>query len=301
MCIIASIPSQSIIEKSTLKRCWENNPHGGGFMYTDGKKVQVVKEMSSFKRYWKEFLRLREEFPQSTFVCHFRISTHGKINEDNCHPFLVNDKLGFVHNGIIRNAPISSDYSDTYMFNETILKNLPNNFQSNLAIMSLVREYIGSGSKLCFLSNDNKVTYVNKEAGQFDNNGVWFSNGGYKEFKYYDAGGTKVTHYNNSGWVTQNSKQSSMGFASAVIPNVSQNAKVGSKFKDINWDKKLKTDKLDNDVVVVAKSSYADRYDYQKSYEQKCGFCDKALKGYVENQNGFCFSCEDRYSREWSL
>ncbi len=39
MCIIAAIPQGQQITKGTLKRCWENNPHGGGFMYSDGSKV----------------------------------------------------------------------------------------------------------------------------------------------------------------------------------------------------------------------------------------------------------------------
>jgi glutamine amidotransferase len=301
MCIISAIPSNKQISKSTLKRCWENNPHGGGFMYTDGKKVFVYKEMTSFKRYFREFIAKREQYPQSSFVCHFRISTHGKINEENCHPFLVNDKLGFVHNGIIRNAPISNDYSDTNMFNRTILQQLPSNFLSNDAMVSLITDYIGSGSKLAFLDKDNNISIINEKAGQWDENGVWFSNGGYKETKYYDAGGTRVGTYGttwgggtNKVYYGSNVKQSSMGFASSVIPNISGNKNVGSKFKDIQWEEKLKN-KVDNDVVELAKSSYGDKY------ALKCVWCDSSLSTYYEKNNECCTKCEDRYSRDWML
>jgi len=305
MCIIASIKSKQQISKATLKRCWENNPHGGGFMFTDGKKVHTHKEMNSFKRYYNAFLEKRQQHPNSNFVCHFRISTHGKINDTNCHPFNVNDRLAFVHNGIIRNAPISIEYSDTYMFNTTILQNLPTNFTTNVSILTLLKEYIGSGSKLCFLSSDNKLTYVNESLGQTDENGVWFSNGGYKEVKYYDAGGVRVGTYGqsyggntnskvNNYYYGSNYKQSSMGFASAVIPNISENKNVGSKIDNIDWNNRLKNDKkIESDVITASKKYF--------SYEDNCTFCDKILSSYTEKNNGVCFRCEDKYTNEFSL
>lgn len=291
MCIIVSIPQNKQINKATLKRCWDNNPHGGGFMFTDGKKVHTYKEMSSFKRYWKEFLNKRQQYTESTFVCHFRISTHGKINDTNCHPFLVNDKLGFVHNGIIRNAPISPDYSDTYMFNATILRNLPKDFIKNVSILSLIKEYIGSGSKLCFLESDNKVTFINESSGIWDN-GIWYSNGGYKEHKYYDAGGTRV--YSNSN-VIGTAKQSTIGFGSSVLYNTSTK-KETSKFKKFDFQESLKKDKIDTNVIDYVNSRWGNKY----TYDEHCGFCDKILTTYSEKSNGYCKHCEDRYA-EWSF
>ncbi len=191
MCIIAAIPQGQQITKGTLKRCWENNPHGGGFMYSDGSKVIVYKEMVSFKKYWKAFHQAKTTYTNSSFVCHFRISTHGKINETNCHPFLVNKGLGFAHNGIIYNAPKSDNFSDTYMFNEAILKMLPNTFLTNTAMVSMIQHYIGTGSKLAFLNTKNEITIINESAGVWDD-GVWYSNSGYKATKYFDFGGTKV-------------------------------------------------------------------------------------------------------------
>ena len=268
MCIIAAIPSNQQVTKSTLRRCWENNPHGGGFMFTDGKKVQTFKEMSSFKRYWKAFTDAKSNNPESAFVCHFRISTHGRINETNCHPFLVNSKLGFAHNGIIRNAPVHDDYSDTYMFNEHILKPLADGFLNNAAIVSLIKEYIGSGSKLAFLSSDNKITLINEKAGEWSD-GVWYSNGGYKEPKYYDAGGTRISTdaYSGGGWYGSNYKgqatQGRFGFASAVV-------------------------KEEKKAPVF--SSYADRY------SQSCVMCGCKLHTYKEKHEELCTRCVDKYS-----
>jgi hypothetical protein len=291
MCIIAAIPQGKQISKATLKRCWENNQHGGGFMYSDGNKIIIYKELTSFKRYYRAFIEAKEKYSKSAFVCHFRISTHGKINEDNCHPFHVYDKLGFCHNGIIRNAPTSNNYSDTFMFNETILKMMPKNFLSNPSIMVLIQEYIGSGSKLCFLSSDSKLTFVNEKAGYWDK-GVWYSNGGYKEVKYYDRGGTRVGTYGTTYGTNWN--QGSIGFASAVIPNVAKKSEP-KKVVDIDWDIRLKSDRIDSEVIDIAKSKEADYF----AYNSRCAFCDKIVETYYEKQNECCMKCEDRYSNEW--
>lgn len=271
MCIIAAIPSKQQVSKATLRRCWENNPHGGGFMYTDGKRVQIFKEMSSFKRYWKAFVDAKDKFPESAFVCHFRISTHGKINETNCHPFHVNNKLGFAHNGIIRNAPCHDDYSDTFMFNEHILKPLPDGFLSNSAITSLIKEYIGSGSKLAFLSSANQITLINEKAGEWSD-GVWFSNGGYKEPKYYDAGGTRISTdaYSNSSWYSK--RESSDSYSQGRIGFVTASKKQTE-------EKKAPT-----------LAGFADRY------KKHCIMCGCKLGTYKEKQEELCTRCVDKYS-----
>ncbi len=217
MCIIAAIPAGQNVTKETLKKCWENNPHGGGFMYNDGRKVITFKEMFSFKRYWKAFTEAKQNNANSSFVCHFRISTHGKINETNCHPFLVTKNLGFAHNGIIYSAPISNDYSDTYMFNESVLKNLPHGFLNNPAIVNLIKGYIGTGNKLAFLNEQGHITIVNEKQGVWDS-GVWYSNHGYKQTSYFDCGGTTKsstgTVYSGSVYDNAGKKNYSGGYPS---------------------------------------------------------------------------------------
>jgi hypothetical protein len=306
MCIIAAIPNHKTISKETLQRCWDNNPHGGGFTYTDGKKVHVMKEMISFKQYWRKFTQKREEFPLSSFICHFRISTHGKINEENCHPFKVNDELSFCHNGVIRNSPLSEDYSDTVMFNVTILKNLPEDFIYNKATKTLIREYIGGGSKLSFLTWNNELHFINEEAGTWDD-GIWYSNNGYKSFGYFDRGGVKVTSIDSSELPKNgNSKivystyekkavQKTLGFASAAFPPIYEKKKE-SKIQNINWNERLKGVKtIEADVVGLSTERI-----YQ-SYARQCIFCDNYLYTYYEKTNLCCNSCSDKHERDFRL
>lgn len=190
MCIAILNEPNKVIDYNTLQTCWNSNRDGAGMLYIQDGKLKVHKEMDSFNKFYDAYLRIRQNDLTKKIVLHFRISTHGKVNKTNCHPFLVNDDLGFVHNGIISGLPYSGDYSDTFMFNKHILKNMPKDFLAHKGIISMMEDFI-SYSKLVFLDAENNSTIVNEEKGIWDD-GNWFSNGTYKDYGYYDVGGQKV-------------------------------------------------------------------------------------------------------------
>lgn len=293
MCIIAAIPTGKEVSKETLERCWKNNPQGGGFAYIENQKIQIVKELKSFKRFYQKYEEAKFSNPESSFIVHFRISTHGKVNEANCHPFYVNDKLAFAHNGIISNAPESKNFSDTVMFNESILKALPDGFIHQNHFKELIKAYIGYGSKLAFLDINNNIHLINEKAGVWDD-GIWWSNGGYKQSHYYDYGGQKRDYKPTGGQnYSKASYQPSLGFASATFPRETIDS---SKFNDKVADRmnmplgRLKTDNLShlNDGI-------------NNKYLSYCPMCDEPLQSYNERMNGVCRKCTDKYSVEWAL
>ena len=192
MCIAILNKKEATLKRELLKNCWDNNGDGAGLLYIDNKKqMKTFKELKSFEVFYQEYSRVKKSYGKRNIVIHFRISTHGKIDETNCHPFLVNDNLGFVHNGMIYDVPTSKDYSDTYMFNEVVLKNFTEGFEYNEIILDMLEGFIG-GSKLVFLNSNNDFAIVNEKAGHWAN-GCWFSNGSYKYVSnYVDYGGTKV-------------------------------------------------------------------------------------------------------------
>jgi predicted glutamine amidotransferase len=192
MCIAILNKKEATLKRELLKNCWDNNGDGAGLLYIDNKKqMKTFKELKSFEVFYQEYSRVKKSYGKRNIVIHFRISTHGKIDETNCHPFLVNDNLGFVHNGMIYDVPTSKDYSDTYMFNEVVLKNFTEGFEYNEIILDMLEGFIGS-SKLVFLNSNNEYAIVNEKAGHWAN-GCWFSNGSYKYVSnYVDYGGTKV-------------------------------------------------------------------------------------------------------------
>lgn len=192
MCIAILNTKQTTLKKQLLRNCWENNGDGAGMLFINNdNKLETFKEMNSFENFYNKYIDVRKNYGKRNIVLHFRISTHGKVNETNCHPFTVNDSIGFVHNGMIYDVPTSADYSDTYMFNEEILKNLKPGFEYNETILDMLGTFIGSGSKLVFLNDEDDWFIVNEAAGHW-NLGCWFSNGSYKQVNdWVDFGGIK--------------------------------------------------------------------------------------------------------------
>jgi hypothetical protein len=192
MCIAILNTKQTTLKKQLLKNCWENNGDGAGMLFINNdNKLETFKEMKSFDNFYDKYIDVRKNYGKRNIVLHFRISTHGKVNETNCHPFNISDKIGFVHNGMIYDVPTSADYSDTYMFNEEVLKNLKPGFEYNETILDMLETFIGSGSKLVFLNDDDDFFIVNETAGHW-NLGCWFSNSSYKQVNdWVDFGGIK--------------------------------------------------------------------------------------------------------------
>lgn len=192
MCIAILNTKGTTLKKDLLRNCWENNGDGAGMLYIDNEdNLCVIKEMSNFNNFYNNYIDVKRKYGRKNIVLHFRISTHGKVNETNCHPFITNDEVGFVHNGMIWDVPTSPDYSDTYMFNETILKSFKSGFETNEVILDMLELYIGSGSKLVFLNKDDEYSIVNEKAGHWFL-GCWFSNTSYQQVNsWVDYGGVR--------------------------------------------------------------------------------------------------------------
>jgi len=194
MCVIAIQPKGNVISKQELQNCWDNNGHGGGIMYSDNGKIIVKKEMKSFDKFY-EYVQEGTKL-DSSVVIHFRIATSGGINEYNCHPFKIHKNLYFCHNGILDiNVPQASKENDTQIFNNALMKPLPYNFYKNQAIMNLLEFTIGSGNKFAFLDDKGDYFILNEKAGEWSEDGAWFSNTSYKKAKSYGYGS-----YFNSDW-----------------------------------------------------------------------------------------------------
>lgn len=256
MCIAILNTKGVTLKRELLNNCWKNNGDGAGMLYAKDGQMQVFKEMKSFDNFYNEYLRVRKEVSKQNIVLHFRISTHGKVNETNCHPFLVSNQLGFVHNGMIYDVPTSPDYSDTYMFNEEVLKNLKEDFEYNETMLDMLESFIGMGSKLVFLNSDDDFAIVNEKAGHW-NMECWFSNNSYKQVNdWVDYGGKKV-------------KKSSMGYSSFGTYNSFSHSK--------------STD--------ISKTSFGFHDDWHN--EHCCEQCDIMLYGINEINRGLCEWCHE--------
>ena len=204
MCIAILQKAGEQLSEETFYQCWERNPDGAGLMFAKGGEIRIYKEIDSVDKFYKTYKRLvKSEAKGRDMVIHFRIATHGSVIKDNCHPFRINERIAFVHNGIIRNVSTARyiDASDTRVFAKEVLSELPDGFETCQATMRLVEEFIGH-SKLILLDNKGNTSIANEHMGQWVD-GIWFSNGshvchapvkGYGMGKWVkNASGTKST------------------------------------------------------------------------------------------------------------
>jgi len=189
MCIAISKPEGIQIFPEVLETCFESNPDGAGFAYSDENgKVVIQKGFFTIE----EFLEAYKEHEMKQCLIHFRIKTHGHISEENCHPFLVNDHIAMIHNGVIHGYGYSNK-SDTADFVETTVKPLVEDFGEDILkhprIIKMIEKYIGY-SKLMFLNTQTKEFIIHNEDSCNENSGVIFSNYSWQK-SYFPSRSTK--------------------------------------------------------------------------------------------------------------
>lgn len=176
MCVAIYKPAGKVITDAVLFDCYKTNSDGAGFACIDSDgKIFVYKTMV-YTEFLDKYKTYAEKLPTSPFIIHFRIATHGKVDTFNCHPFIINNEMAFIHNGVIRDVPACPDKlkSDTQIFNEQVLQVLPPNWETNAGIKTLIEKFI-FGSKLAVLHVNGTVTLFNEKSGTWED-GVWFSN-----------------------------------------------------------------------------------------------------------------------------
>jgi predicted glutamine amidotransferase len=189
MCIcILNTKKAGALTASELKNSWDNNNMGAGLLWVENNRLNVFKSYD-YGTFTDMYYEIRERNKVGNIVLHYRISTSGFKGEHNLHPFLVNDKLGFVHNGVISGLG-NKDFSDTYEFND-MLKKFKHDFLKCEMTRYLISKHIGY-SKLVFLDINDKYTIINEEDGHWKNDN-WYSNTSYESYNdYVWAGNTKV-------------------------------------------------------------------------------------------------------------
>lgn len=208
MCIIiAKQQGVTFPNKKILQTCFLNNPHGAGFMWSDGKQVFYKKGYMTFTKFYKDLREIREKYGDNIpYVLHFRIATQGGINARCCHPFPISSNMldlevlngecdvALAHNGIISSCSngyqVTITYSDTMKFITDYASLIINDYQYyNDKDKCKLLERIAD-SRLAILSKDKHIEILGK--GWVKDNGILYSNTSYipytyKYSKYYIA------------------------------------------------------------------------------------------------------------------
>jgi len=189
MCLIIHKPANKQLDPGLIKDTYTGNSDGFGLMFAEGGTVAVHKILP---KNWTDCLDLYKQFEDRELAVHFRLRTHGNIDQSQAHPYEVFNRnngdpvdLYLMHNGILSEPPeFFKEKSDTWHFIEYILRPMLDHFWRRYGTDPLDDFYVkealeslaGSHNKLLLMDHEGKVTILNKQAGQ-DKDGLWLSNG----------------------------------------------------------------------------------------------------------------------------
>lgn len=177
MCLLISQPQDVTLEEDALRDFYDHNKDGFGAVYLDGDKVEVLKVLGDVDHVVDMY---NKHLAGKKAVIHFRMKTHGDIDENNVHPYVViKDKLWMSHNGVLRcSNPADNSMSDTWhiikYFLNPILRQRPE-FLNDNHWQTMLGSMIGDSNKFAFMDSDGEVTIINKSAG-VEHFGCWLSN-----------------------------------------------------------------------------------------------------------------------------
>lgn len=176
MCVIIDKPAGITMPDEMVMAAAEKNPDGWGVMWinpADGKMKSKKGLFTSRYLAGSEFLKLYNQFKNIHAIFHLRVRTHGRISEENCHPFQICNEeehgtdLMFMHNGTITcvDDKVNPDgKSDTNFFNEQFL--IPvlrgNPEAIFLEPMQVMIDSIIGASRLLFLNGDGRIVRLGR-------------------------------------------------------------------------------------------------------------------------------------------
>jgi len=203
MCLITFMPDDRTISYEHASRAAINNPDGFGFAIHASSHIITDRDMD-FEKLWQRFTDARKTYTGPALF-HFRITTHGATNTENCHPFQVgDDSLSFIaHNGILPLAmPVNETRSDTRLFAELVLPACGGVGRLDDDKFFKELEAWSRGSKMVlFTANlDAKFAwYIVNEKDGYWVDGCWYSNTSYKSYAYFSP---KYSHMygDKYGW-----------------------------------------------------------------------------------------------------
>jgi hypothetical protein len=192
MCIAIYKPAGKIIDKETLFTCWCGNSHGAGIAYVKDGALHIIKGLMTFGEFYKAYKEYSINKYQA--LIHFRMATHGARDRLNTHPFEVTPELALIHNGIISTIRCTDQrMSDTYHFAKFMKQVVNNNrlaWRNPEIKREIELEILHSYNKVAFLHANGTFEIYNR-GGWIEENGVLYSNGGFRFRNYYSSSTTR--------------------------------------------------------------------------------------------------------------
>jgi glutamine amidotransferase len=211
MCIAIVKKAGVSIPEDHLYNGWLANDDGAGFCCIDENGEFIIHKSMTWLGFIDKYRDAVENYGDtSDFLIHFRITSKGATNLDNCHPFQVDRDRVIMHNGTITNLeiPKGDSRSDTRVFAEDWLPSLPENWEDNEIIQLLIESFIG-WSKVCLLHRTKGIYIFNEKSGHWFE-GNWYSNSSYEPKKVYNFPARRADeewdYYSTGFWSNKDKK-----------------------------------------------------------------------------------------------
>jgi len=174
MCLIIVTTPQTKFSKADLSDYARSNSDGFGAMWHENGKIQIVRTLDM-----GDVPAITRSLEGKEAALHWRMATHGNVSEANTHPFVVNDSLAMMHNGVLSCQPKLGDpRSDTAIFAQDIMPKFLAPAKRSHVLPEDIKpldKWIGLSNRLVFLDGHGKITIVGEGKG-IRHKGAWYSN-----------------------------------------------------------------------------------------------------------------------------
>lgn len=173
MCLIIYKPATAALPREIIKKGWDSNSHGAGFMVSKGDGFIFHKGFFKLKHLLQELAKYKD----NQVAIHLRMATHGAITAENCHPFIVSTKKVsrtsgkaeslLMHNGVL-SAYGNANNSDSWHFAREALAPLTQGGRDRI-----LQQISG---KFCYGYKGQFFMYgmeLHKDSGCFVSNKYW--------------------------------------------------------------------------------------------------------------------------------
>jgi hypothetical protein len=177
MCLLVEQKASTKFTDEFLIDVYAKNRDGLGIMFADAGDLIVRKILprnaDDFVKYFREYADGRD------CIWHARMQTHGDIDLDNCHPYMVTKNVWMAHNGILSSGNDNDrSKSDTWHFIRNIIEPAVA-YQPDLLLspdyQAFIGDLIGNSNKFGFMTGSGQSVIINRSAG-VTYQGAWLSN-----------------------------------------------------------------------------------------------------------------------------
>lgn len=204
MCLLTYFPPDTQPDAQLLRNGGQFNDDGHGWAIVANGSIITYKSLN-LNQAIDNFVATRKIYPEGPALFHSRLSTHGSISVDNCHPFVVNGDSRTVigHNGIFPKSvqPGKDDNrSDTRVLAEDFLGKRSHLLFATEKQRKQLAGWMGKYNKAVILNVNPAYSFssviINEQQGIW-HNGIWYSNDAFEGWtsRIYTIQPKHASHY----------------------------------------------------------------------------------------------------------